>query len=188
MTQSAVHEIVQQQWITIITSWLGSGALSAIVAGIYNLRSKRTEYVNDYYKDVIKRRTKAYEQLEQLIIWLRTVSVGEDKQPYHLLFASAKEEDWQRVFMLIQQVSVHGLWLSNEVFAKTRELNVLLYQLDDPNKMIEFGKKNYQKIATIRHALETLLSRDMLRLYDVKQFLRSKDTPDPGFHTIDLHG
>lgn len=188
MIQQTAHEIVQQPWITIITSWLGSGVLSAIFAGLYNLRAKQNEYVNDYYKNVIRRRMSAYEQLEQLLIWLKTAVIGEDIQPYHLLFASAKEEDYQRVFELIQRVNAHGLWLSDGALSKCRELSIIFYKLDNANAMIEFGKKNYQKIATIRHELEMLLARDMLKLHDVKHFLRSKDQPDPGFHGVDLGG
>jgi len=53
MTQQIAQQVTQHPWATIITSWLGSGALSALVAGMYNLRAKRNEYVNDYYKIVI---------------------------------------------------------------------------------------------------------------------------------------
>ncbi len=42
--------------------------LGAVIAGLYNLRAKRAEYVNEYYKTVIGRRIAAYEQLEELIV------------------------------------------------------------------------------------------------------------------------
>jgi hypothetical protein len=50
--------------------------------------------------------------------------------------------------------------------------------------MVEFGKKNYEAIATIRAQLERLLAKDMLNLHDVRAFLKSKDKPDPGFRAF----
>jgi hypothetical protein len=63
-----IAEQLTHPWVTIITSWLGSGLVGALVAGIYNLRAKQKEYVNDYYKMVIQKRIAAYEQLEQTTI------------------------------------------------------------------------------------------------------------------------
>jgi hypothetical protein len=156
----------------------------AIVAGIYNLRVKQNEYVNEYYKDVIKKRIAAYEQLEELIGLLKTSFVGTDGRAYHRLFASEKEEDWVRIFQTVS--SVNGLWVSDRIFSKARELCLLIYQLRRPSDVIEFGKKHYQAIATIRADLERMLATDMLRLHDVKGFLKSKDQPDPGFSLVNL--
>jgi len=43
-----------------------SAIIGAIITGLYSLRSRQNEYVNDYYKKVIQRRISAYEQLEYL--------------------------------------------------------------------------------------------------------------------------
>ena len=50
--------------------------LGTVIAGLFSLRAKRNEYVNDYYKKVIDRRLAAYEQLESLIVSLRTTFLG----------------------------------------------------------------------------------------------------------------
>jgi hypothetical protein len=183
MTQT-VEQVIQHPWVTVITSWLGSGLICAVVAGIYNLRAKQKEYVNDYYKEVIKRRIAAYEQLEQLIMWLKSTVVDDDNRPYHVLFSSNTEEDWRRVFQVVFQTN--GLWLSEEAFSKAGEFAVLIYSLDDPANIIEFGKAHYQTIATIRADLERILARDMLNLHDVASFLKSKNKPDPGFRVVKL--
>lgn len=183
MTET-IQQFIQHPWITVITSWLGSGVVGAIAAGIYSLRTKEKEYINDYYKEVIKRRIAAYEQLEQLIISLKSAVVDNDNRPYHLLFSSNTEEGWKRVFELIFQTN--GLWLSDEAYSRSRELTVLIYPLGDPAQIVEFGKTHYQTIATIRADLERILARDMLNLHDVPRFLKAKDQPDPGFAVTKL--
>jgi hypothetical protein len=62
---------------------LGGIVFGALVAGLYGLRAKRNEYVNDYYKTVVHRRITAYEHLEALIMDYRMSIVDEDKKPYH---------------------------------------------------------------------------------------------------------
>jgi hypothetical protein len=79
-----------------------------------------------------------------------------------------------------------GLWLSDEVFDKLRDLNYLLFRFNKPASVIEFGKQNYQTVATWRADLERLLAKDMLRLHDVKRFLKHKNKSDPGFHPVQL--
>ena len=181
------EQLLQQPWLTIFTSWIGSGALSAVVAGVLNLRAKQNEYVNDYYKNVIRRRITAYEKLERLLVNLKAAVIApDDPRPYHILFASEKDEDWKRAFLMVCKVLSEGLWLTEETFNKTRDLSCILFQHEKPASVIEYGRKHYQELATRRDELERLLARDMLSLHDVKRFLKGKDRPDPGFHPIRL--
>jgi hypothetical protein len=180
--------LVQHPWLTVFLSLLGSGLLSALVAGIYGLRAKQSEYVNDYYKTVVARRVSAYEDLEKLLREIKTAVVDEsDNKPYHLLFCSEKDEDWQRAWVLLYAVMTRGLWLSDEVYAKLRELNLLIFHSGKPSSLIAFGKDNYKRIATLRNDLEVLLAKDMLALHDVPRFLKSKNKPDPGFQAVYLN-
>lgn len=169
-------------WITVLSSSVLSSAFITLIAGLYNLRAKHSEYVNDYYKTVIKKRVAAYEELEKLIGRPKTSVVGDDNRPCHVMFVFHNAAD-PRVELL--GLNNLGLWLSNEVYARTRELSILLFGLKEGNE-IEFGKKNYEVLATLRQDLERLLARDMLTLYDVKRFLKSKDKPDPGFSPLKL--
>jgi hypothetical protein len=91
--------------------------VGAVITGLYSLRAKRNEYVNDYYKTVIARRVTAYERLETLIVWLKTSVVDEnDNRPYHILFASDDYEKWERAFFMLHENMSQGLWLSDEIF------------------------------------------------------------------------
>jgi len=176
--------------VQLLLALLSTSAISAIagavIAGAYALRAKKNEYVNDYYKTVITRGIAAYEQLESLIAWLKASVVDKDKRPYHLLFASDDYKEWERAFVVLHGAMSQDLWMSNEVFEKVRELNLLMFRFKKPESIIEFGKQNYEKVATIRAEIERLLARDTLNLHDVKGFLSSKNKPDPGFQPIRL--
>jgi hypothetical protein len=173
--------VTKQMWLAILSSSLLSGICGAFIAGLYNLRAKRNDYVNDYYKTVIKRRIAAYEKLENLIVWLKAAVIDKDNRPYHVLFS--RDNDWENAYKLLFDVMSQGLWLSDETFTKIRDLNYLLFSLKtEQGGMIEFGKDNYQVIAELRSELEKLLAVDMLSLHDVKRFLKCKKKKDHGFH------
>lgn len=179
--------MTEQLWLVILSSSVISGILGALVAGAYALRGKRNEYINDYYKTVILRRLAAYEQLESLIIALKTAVLDSDNKPYHLLFS--KDDDWESVHQLLFRVMSQSLWISEEAFVKTRDLNYLAFRLKPGDRgVIEFGKKNYEAISTLRSTLENILAADMLALYDVKGFLKRKKKSTHGFHPVQLNG
>lgn len=167
-------------WVAILSSSVLGGAVGALVTGYFALSAKRKEFLNAYYKTVIDRRIAAYEQLEKLIITLKTSVLDSDNRPYHFLFSS--DDDWETVYKLMFDVISQSLWLSHELFLRIRELTDLVYR-DHSEKggVIEFGKQNYQRIATLREKIEHLHADDMLRLYDVKMFLKSKKAAIGGF-------
>ena len=160
--------------------------LAAVVAGIYKLRATGDDYVNDYYKTVINRRIEAYEQLERLIESLRTAVVDQDCRPYHFVFD--QKEALPNLFKEIFDTMSHGLWLSDEAFAKTRDLNYLVFRMSVAGgDMIEVAKQNHPMIAEGRESLERILAADMLGLHDVKRFLKRKKNSRSGFQPVQLY-
>ncbi len=161
------------------------GALvGALIPGFFTLRAKRNEYVNDYYKKVIDRRIAAYEQLESLIVPLKTLVLGDDKKPYHFLFSQDEASGVAPAHFILLGITSQALWLSDEAFQETREFNRLLcgFHGSTSASLVEFGQQNYQAFATLRENLERILAADMLVLHDVEGFLKKKKTkPDPGF-------
>ena len=173
--------------VAVLTSSLLSGIVGALIVGYWNMLIKRSEYRHEYYKLILIRRIAAYEQLEELIVWLRVAVADTDQRPYHLLFS--RDDDWETAFQTLYKVTTQALWLSDEVFAKAKELNVLLYRPSHAGKgAIEFGKSNYQVIANIRESLEGMLAKDMLSLHDVKKFLKSKRTRSVSFPQVLKNG
>jgi hypothetical protein len=161
--------------------------VGAIVTGLYALRAKRNEYVNEYFKTVLARRVAAYEQLEKLVLGLRTCVVEEeDNRPYHYVFAS--DDGWESAFDLLGKAMSQGLWLSDEVWTRLRDLNILLFRMTKPANLKEFGRTIYQEIALLRSDLEGRLANDMLHLHDVERFLANKATKggDNPFITVML--
>src|SRR5260370_20141310 len=134
-------------WLVGLSSAAISAVVSGIVVGLFNLRAKRNEFVNEYHKVVVQRRIAAYESLEKLIILIKTVVLDPgDNRPYHLIFS--QENPQQTVYERLFELMLHGLWLSNKAFEKTREFNLLMFSLlDDKDGVVEFGKTNHQAIA-----------------------------------------
>jgi hypothetical protein len=178
--------MTEQLWLAILSSSVISGILGALIAGAYALRGKRNEYINDYYKAVIQRRLAAYEQLEFLIVALKSSVLASDNRPYHILFS--KDDDWVSSYQLIQNVMSQGLWVSDEVFDKMRDLNYLVFRHNpSDSSVIAFGKDNYEAIATLRADLERILATDLLELHNVENFLMRKSKNIHGFHSVQLH-
>ncbi len=167
---------------------LAGVVLGALIAGVFGLWAKHSEYVNDYYKTVIQRRIAAYEQLESLIIDFKPAVYDTDREPYHLPFSGDKAKE--KVFVQLFSVMSQGLWLSDEAFRKVRELNCLLFPMPDVEcDAIKFGKTHWRAIAELREALEGILAADMMELHRVGRFLkRKKNRKGPGFETVQLGG
>ena len=164
-------------WIAVLSGSLVSGIVGALIAGWFALSSKRSEYANEYFKLVLRRRIDAYEDVERLIVSLKSSVLGNDQRPYHLLFS--KDDDHEAVYKLMLSILSTSLWLSDDLFELTRDLNILIFQEAGSDAgLIEFGKTNYRNIAELRTKLETFHARDMQRLHDVGRFLKSKRPSD----------
>jgi hypothetical protein len=160
--------------------------LTALIAGVYTLRAKHNEYINDYYKTVIQRRIAAYEQLENLIVEFKVAVVDKDNRPYHFPFSreNPKVSVLARLYSLMDQ----ALWLSDEALVQTRELNYLLFRMPDAEaEAIDFGKQHYQDIAGRRETLENILATDILDLHKVSRFLMAKKKSKSGFKAVQLY-
>src|SRR4051812_30927858 len=174
--------------ITIWQVGLSSAAISAIVSGIvlgvFNLRVKRAEFVNDYHKLIIQRRIAVYEQLEVLIFLIKSAVVDpRDNRSYHFVFAMDNPEEV--IHTTLMQLRANSLWLSNKVFETSRDFSILMFGLpSDKEQAVEFGKNHYEEISRIREAFENALAEDMRTLYKVKQFLRSKKRRHAGFSAV----
>lgn len=171
--------------LAILSSSFLSALLSAFIAGQYTLRAKQHDYIHHYYKMVLDRRIAAYEQLDELIDSIKTAVLDKDNRPYHWLFSN--EDDWINAYKILHHTMSHGLWLSDGLFKKMRDLNLLLFNRDSAGEsVIEFGKKNYETIAILREEIEQICAIDMLHLYNVEGFLKSKKNIVTGFSPVNV--
>lgn len=175
---------IEQLVLTIISSSAIGGVIGAFIAGRFNLRVKDREYEHDYYKLVIAKRIAAYESIQELITSLKTAVLDEDKIPYHILLS--QKDGLLDAHMIINEISSHSLWLSNDLFQQTRDIGRLLFSAPNHEEgIVDFAKKHYRKLATFRENIEILHTRDMLSLHDVKKFLKNKKV-DCGFESVQV--
>jgi hypothetical protein len=160
-----------------VSSTVISALVSSLIAGWFNLRSKNDEYANAYYKMILERRIAAYEEVEQLIVAIKVSVVDIDERPYHWAFSG--ENEFSTVYKLLHGMMSNALWLTDELFELTRQLNFLVYEANGPEQgLVEFGKKNYKTVAELRTKLERTLANDMLVLHDIRAFLKRKKPTD----------
>jgi hypothetical protein len=164
--------------ISVLSSAVASSVVAALVSGWFGLKAKQTEYVNEYYKLVLQKRMAAYEKVEHLITQVKTAVRGsDDPRSYHILFS--EDDDHQNVYTLLLSVNSQSLWLTDDLFDLTRELNLMVYLgTKDGESLIEFGRQNYKPIAELRTKIERLHARDMARLHNVPKFLRGRKPSD----------
>lgn len=160
----------------ILTSTLIAGIVSAVANGWFGLRGRQDEYKNAYYKLILERRLAAYEEVEKLIASIKVAVIDKDHRPYHLLFS--KDLDEVGVYATMHGTMSSALWLSDNLFDLTRELNVLVFQRTKALGLVEFGKQNYRALGELRTKIEKAHLRDLLTLHDVRGFLRSKRPAD----------
>ena len=161
----------------ILSSAVISGLVSAAISGWFNLRSKQNEYANGYYKLILERRLAAYEEIDSLIDSIKIAVVDTDNRPHHRLFSI--DDNRLGVYKTLDRTMSKSLWLSDELFNITRELNLLVFEKVPANvSLIEFGKCNYKVIAELRTRMEKVRIKDMLTLHDVPAFLKAKKSLD----------
>jgi len=158
-------------WTVVLSSSVVSCLFSVLIGGWFKLRTQHNEYANAYYKMVLERRLAAYEEVEKLIGTIKVAVVDDDQRPYHMLFS----QDDLNVYRQLHGTMSNSLWLTDDLFELTRQLNLLVYsRATEKVSLIEFGKKNYTAVAELRTKFEKMHARDMLTLHDVPAFLAAK--------------
>lgn len=159
--------------------------LATAVAGIFNLRTKHNEFVNDYYKLVIHKRVESYEIVESVFRGYETTLLDGDNRPYYIVFD--EDDNWQNFYAPLTAALSNAIWLSDDLLEIAKYLNSLLFHVPSmTSEITEFGKQNYFAISKIRDALEKQLAADMLELHQVKKFLLQKKRNRHGFHEVNL--
>jgi phosphate/sulfate permease len=163
----------------ILTSSVIATILSVLVSAIVSLLLKNLDYKNEYYKKILEKRLEAYKFLETQIAVLKSSVLDDDGKPYYLIFEYGHEkfdEFQQNLFV----AHAYSIWIDNETVNKMDELNRLFLKITrklkdiSDQELIQIGKDNYHEIAKIRTELESCVRNDLLELYDLKAFRKSK--------------
>jgi hypothetical protein len=165
--------------------------LGSIITGFYGLWTRHKEYVNGYYKNIVSRRIRAYEQLESVIGALEPLYQDNDGKIIH--FALSNAESIKSLMESLSNIAAQGLWIEHETFKKARKLNNTIKAVmsfppeltplrppqnpHDPKdlmQIMDYAKDKRDEISQLRSALASMVAKDMLTLHDVKAFLKRK--------------
>lgn len=170
-----------QQPITyFLTSTLLAAVVSAAVSAFIAVKLKDKEYRNDYYKQIIAKRLKTYEYLENQLILLRPHMYDEkDKKMYLKIFGFGKERFNEETNAHLDALNA-SFWLTYPTHTLLGKLNHMLteiklrYKIDDPEELIKAGKEYNYVLSNLRIELEAALRQDMHELYNVDRFFKSR--------------
>jgi hypothetical protein len=137
----------------ILTSTVIATFLSSAINAVVGHYAKQRDFKNDYYKTIIQRRIQAYEQVEALVVKLKTSILDKDDKLYHFLF-SDEEGKLDTYLNSYADIHPHQLWMSETLFEKLRELQDIMFAYKEDTSIVEFGKQNYRRVADLRHALK----------------------------------
>lgn len=164
---------------TIILSSSIAIILSAIVSVFVSIKLKNLDYKNEYYKKILEKRLDAYKFLEAQIAVLKSSVLDEDRKSYYLIFAYGIDKYYEFQQDLFAALS-YSMWINDETVNKMEKLNELFFNISrkinniSVEELIIIGKDNYHEIAKQRKSLEICVRNDLINLYNLKDFRKSK--------------
>lgn len=162
-----------QNWITVIIS---SALVSALVSGITTYLIEKRKYKQEYWKFVINKRLKTYEEIEKIITYFNTTHFNYNK-PCHLAFLNI--ETFNNLQMELSQISFKRNWISPKLYEKITTFNHMCIGLNTKEKLTnemitKFGTNNYYEISKQRDELLDRITKDYSTLQNVEQFFKKK--------------
>lgn len=138
------------------------------------------DFKNEYYKEILKKRIKAYEFIERQIAVMKTVVLDKtDGKPYHLILS--EDENTFHEFQKDLGLAIsYSLWIDGKTSKTLDELNQLFYEINNliidksKSEVENIGKQYYQSIADYRIRLELDLKKGLYDLHDVKKIFKEK--------------
>lgn len=163
----------------LLASSVIAGVVSVVVSYFTSIRLKKVDFKNDYYKEILKKRLRAYEFIEHQIAVLKSVVLDDDGKPYHLIFGQGSIKFLEFQENLILAISF-GLWIDEDSSKTLDEMNNLFFNLNDHirqksnSEMEEIGKKYYNRISALRVQLENDVKKGLYDLHDIKKAFKTK--------------
>jgi len=111
----------------IITIILSSSLISAVLTAWVNWLLQKNNYKNDFYKKLLDKRISAYEDIEKLLVLLKTM-VHVEKDKLCVQFCHLGKDYFDNFVISLASTSLNSFWLSDKMSYKITEFNVLLLQ------------------------------------------------------------
>jgi len=154
---------------------LSNSVLAALLSISGNHLLAKLQFKRDYFKELIAKRLHAYQLVDEIVGILRWVTYDDAARIAHVVFMNAAVHE--RVNSLNATAVGLAMYLSEDVRASLSELNFLLLQLPDKateSEAFSITATHRDALLTVRLQLERAVAADLLTLYKVGRFLRSK--------------
>lgn len=166
-----------------VESILSSAGIAAIVSAVasylINLLMQKRKYKDDYYKMVIQKRMEAYANIENLCKLLKTTTTcTKTHRQFCICFENI--DSLLRLCVTSALTLANNVWITQNLCKELYELNELLVRTEEDCfkngvEVKNVGVELYEEIKARQIRIEKLYIKDILNLYDVKHFLKSKD-------------
>lgn len=156
-------------WIISVLSVIGGASLTLMTTLIVN----QVSYKNEYYKMIIEKRIKAYNNIEHLINTVNNIG-------WERISESITKNDIRQLQPIRDEIDLaesDSIWLSREMKSALIHLSLSLSSFEMEN----FPKVDIDKGIDLRNnvnrtviKIEQILKSDMLSLHKVGDFLMNK--------------
>jgi hypothetical protein len=159
--------------VQIAALLFSSSVLAALVSIGGNHLLAQLQFKRDYFKEIIAKRLRAYEQVDELIAMLRGTTYDDSSRIAHIVFLNKAIYD--RATVLAATGVGLGLYLSEPIRETLSELNFILLKRPDnatEKQAFDVAAAHREQISALRQKMEYLVSADLLELYKVRRFLK----------------
>lgn len=163
------------EWGTFsLSTVLASGVISAIISSVFGLWQKKMDYRQSYYKLVLDKRIKLYEEIQLVLsnfVIFRTDDNASFAKTYYI--AIADKSKLENILDIMTACAKNKIWFSRDMFNEFHDLYAILlrcYSDDEKAIILNVSKKNIE-IDEIVAKMRDILAKDLLELYDVPNFL-----------------
>tara|TARA_B110000902_G_scaffold231865_1_gene274446 strand:- start:8647 stop:9123 length:477 start_codon:yes stop_codon:yes gene_type:complete len=142
----------------LINILLASGIVSVFTSYFVSIRLKKQDFKNDYYKEIIKRRCDAYNEVDIFVSQIKVVVVDEKNgETYHSILSRTSHKFLESQVNL-QQAMLRSFWIDEKKSSKLEDINYLFFNIileiynKNSTELIMVAKKYYKEISDLRIA------------------------------------
>lgn len=193
-------QLIEFDWKTIIpagiTAVMGfAGVVTGhLVAWLFTRNTKKLDYQNDFYKEVVKKRFEALSAFETALTPMMRISKDQESGMlvHCFMFEGVAPYQFDEVWGTLRETAkVNSPWLSGETIKALKDLFAYLEQINhlynlfytqyNREHCFEAAKAVYNPLQQRIQAVRDALRKDYRRLPDVAKFLEELDSPVENF-------
>jgi hypothetical protein len=152
-----------------------SSVLAALISLAGNHVLAQLQFKRDYFKEIIGKRLNAYQQVDELIGILRMTTYDDSGRIAHALFLN--KAIYERATFIAAAAVGLSLYLSESIRDTLSKVNFILLKLPQnasEGEAFDIGVAERDALSELRQKLEHLVAADLLELYKVRRFLKTK--------------